>query len=117
MSLVDELQQLDALRQRGVLSEAEFAQAKARLLAGSAPAPAEASVNGLRRSTDDRWIAGVCGGLAHLTGAESWLWRLAFATLFLFAGTGVLVYILMWIFVPPAAPPGTGSHLTPRDGR
>jgi phage shock protein C len=113
MSLADELQQLDALRQRGVLSEAEFAQAKARLLAGAAPSAGVVTANGLRRSADDRWIAGVCGGLARLTGAESWLWRLAFALLFLFAGTGGLLYILLWIFVPTAALPGTRSHLTP----
>ncbi len=113
MSLADELQQLDALRQRGVLSEAEFAQAKARLLAGELPAPGVVAANGLRRSADDRWLAGVCGGLGRLTGAESWLWRLAFALLFLFAGTGALLYILMWIFVPLAPLPGARSHLTP----
>ena len=113
MSLADELQQLDALRQRGVLSEDEFVRAKARLLAGEAPSASGVAANGLRRSLDDRWIAGVCGGLARLTGAESWLWRLAFALLFLFAGTGVLLYILMWIFVPTATSPGTRSHLTP----
>ncbi|MGY0193607.1 PspC domain-containing protein [Leptothrix sp. BB-4] len=113
MSLADELQQLDALRQRGVLSEAEFAQAKARLLSGQAPAPAVVAGNGFRRTADDRWIAGVCGGLARLTGAESWLWRLAFALLFLFAGTGGLLYLLLWIFVPLAPSPGPRSHLTP----
>ncbi|MDP4300123.1 PspC domain-containing protein [Leptothrix discophora] len=113
MSLADELQQLEDLRQRGVLSEAEFAQAKARLLAGQAVAPGVVVANGLRRSADDRWIAGVCGGLARLIGAESWLWRLAFALLFLFAGTGGLLYLLLWIFVPQAPLPGTRSHLTP----
>ncbi|RZS58670.1 PspC domain-containing protein [Sphaerotilus mobilis] len=112
MSLPDELQQLDALRQRGVLSESEFVQAKARLLSGELPVAGVVAANGLRRSLDDRWIAGVCGGLARLTGAEAWLWRLAFALLFLLAGTGVLLYILTWIFVPTAPPPGMRSHLT-----
>ena len=46
------------------------------------------------------WIGGVCGGLARATGIESWVWRLIFAVLFLFGGTGLLLYILLWIFVP-----------------
>jgi hypothetical protein len=43
MGLADELQKLDQLRRDGVLSDAEFAQAKARLLAGEA-APADPSL-------------------------------------------------------------------------
>ena len=53
-----------------------------------------------RRSADDRWIAGVCGGLARVTGVESWVWRLVLTALLLFGGTGGLLYILLWIFVP-----------------
>ena len=60
----------------------------------------QSTVNRLRRSRDDRWLGGVCGGLARLTGMESWIWRLAFALLFLFWGAGLLLYILLWIFVP-----------------
>jgi phage shock protein C len=45
------------------------------------------------------WVA-ICGGVAGLTGMESWIWRLAFALLFLFWGAGLLLYILLWIFVP-----------------
>ena len=58
------------------------------------------AVNALRRSRDDRWIAGVCGGLAKSTAMESWVWRLIFALLLLFGGAGLLAYALMWIFVP-----------------
>ena len=58
------------------------------------------AVNALRRSTTDRWIGGVCGGLARATGVESWIWRLIFAVLLLFGGTGLLIYLLLWIFVP-----------------
>ena len=54
----------------------------------------------LRRSRDDRWLGGVCGGIARVTGVESWIWRLLFALLALCAGTGALVYLLMWILVP-----------------
>jgi phage shock protein C len=101
MSLADDLIKLEALRERGVLSDEEFGQAKRRLLeAPAAPPVAVLVVNRFRRSLDDRWIAGVCGGLARLTGAQSWVLRLCFALLFFFAGTGVLLYLLLWIFVP-----------------
>ncbi|MFN4003238.1 MAG: PspC domain-containing protein [Hylemonella sp.] len=105
MSLADELLKLQELRERGVLSDAEFAQAKARVLqAGQEPAAtppaAVQAINRLRRSSTDRWLGGVCGGLARLSGLESWVWRLIFAVLACFGGFGVLVYLLLWIFVP-----------------
>jgi len=103
MGLVDDLHRLDDLRSRGALSEDEFQRAKVRLLdVGSTAAeiPAVAAINRLRRSRRDRWIAGVCGGLAALTGVESWIWRLVLVALALFGGTGVVFYILLWIFVP-----------------
>ncbi len=101
MPLVDELTKLDELRRSGALSEAEFQQLKARLLdAPPAGSSAVAAFNRLRRSASDKWIAGVCGGLAHATGLESWAWRLIFALLLLFGGIGIVVYLLCWIFVP-----------------
>lgn len=104
MSKADELERLATLRDRGVISEAEFQQLKTQVIQGSATTPVGApvlsNVNRLRRSRDDRWLGGVCGGVARLTGMESWVWRLAFALLFLFWGAGLLLYILLWIFVP-----------------
>jgi len=102
MSLADELSKLDELRSRGSISDDEFARAKARLLGTAVPSdiPAVDAVNRLRRSRADRWIGGVCGGVALSTGVESWIWRLILAVLALFGGTGVLLYILLWIFVP-----------------
>jgi len=100
MSLADELHRLDELRGRGVISDDEFSRAKARLIDGPAEAPALAAVNAFRRSSQDRWIAGVCGGLARVTGVESWVWRLVLTALLLFGGTGGLLYLLLWIFVP-----------------
>jgi phage shock protein PspC (stress-responsive transcriptional regulator) len=104
MALADELQKLDELRQRGTLTEEEFARAKARLLEGQPAAgpvpPGVQAINSFRRSSTDKWIGGVCGGLARLTGVESWIWRLLFAVLACFGGAGVLLYLLLWIFVP-----------------
>ena len=103
MGLADELSRLDDLRQRGVLSDEEFQRAKARLLDGPPPPPdipAVAAINRWRRSRSDRWIGGVCGGVAAITGVESWIWRLILVALAFFGGTGVLLYLLLWIFVP-----------------
>jgi phage shock protein PspC (stress-responsive transcriptional regulator) len=42
----------------------------------------------------------VCGGIAQVTGLASWVWRLVFVFAMIFAGTGLLLYVLLWIFVP-----------------
>jgi phage shock protein C len=99
MTLADELTKLDALRASGALTDAEFQRAKQRLLDG-VPPPAAAAVNNFRRSATDRWIGGVCGGLGVATGVESWVWRLILTVLLMFGGTGLIVYLLLWIFVP-----------------
>jgi phage shock protein C len=103
MSLSDELSKLAELRASGTLSEEEFTRAKERLLnsAGTTPSePLSAAVNSFRRSRTDRWLGGVCGGIGRATGVESWVWRLLFAVLFLCFGAGLLVYLLLWLFVP-----------------
>jgi len=54
----------------------------------------------LKRSNADKMIAGVCGGLAKYFEIDSTLIRLAFAFAAIWAGTGILVYVVMWIVVP-----------------
>ena len=112
MALSDELGKLGELHERGVLSDDEFTRAKERLLAQAPAGPREASagiaaVNGLRRSSTDRWLSGVCGGLAEVSGIASWGWRMIFTLLVLFGGTGIVAYLLLWLFVPdtPASLP------------
>lgn len=101
MKLSEELAQLEQMHQRGALSDTEFAQAKNRLLqAAATPPPPISAINNLRRSASDRWLGGVCGGLATFTGMESWLWRLLLVLTFLAGGIGVVLYLLLWIFVP-----------------
>jgi phage shock protein C len=103
MSLSDELSKLAALRASGTLSEEEFTRAKERLLnaqPASTEEPLSAAVNSFKRSRTDRWLGGVCGGIGRATGVESWVWRLLFAVLFLCFGAGLLVYLLLWMFVP-----------------
>ncbi len=115
MTESDELAKLGDLHRSGVLSDEEFARAKARVLGGAAAAAATGqapivdAVNRLRRSRDERWLGGVCGGIGRSTGVAAWVWRLIFCALLLFGGTGLLVYVLMWIFVPlEPAPVGLG---------
>jgi phage shock protein PspC (stress-responsive transcriptional regulator) len=104
MSDSDELGKLGDLHQRGILSDDEFARAKARVLNGMPPArtsPPVSALNQFRRSLSDRWLGGVCGGLAQATGVASWVWRLIFTFGVVFAGCGLALYILLWILVPP----------------
>jgi phage shock protein C len=103
MALADELSKLAELRANGGLTEEEFKRAKDRLLMSEQPRadePLASAVNSFRRSRTDRWFGGVCGGIARSTGMEAWVWRLLFTVLFICAGAGLLVYVLLWIFVP-----------------
>jgi phage shock protein PspC (stress-responsive transcriptional regulator) len=54
--------------------------------------------NRIRRSRSDRFIGGVCSGLAKETNLPSWLWRVIFV-ITLGCGSG-LAYLVMWYFVP-----------------
>lgn len=106
MTISDELQSLNDLHQRGALSDDEFLRAKARVL-GERSAPPVGGlvdrVNGLRRSTTDAWLGGVCAGLAQITGLAAWAWRLLFIGFALCGGAGVLAYALLWLLVPQGA--------------
>jgi phage shock protein C len=102
LSIADDIARLDELHTKGALSDDEFERAKKRLLDGQPPPPPPAfeALNTLRRSRADRWLGGVCGGIARSTGIDSWLWRLAFALVAFAGGAGIVVYVLLWIFVP-----------------
>ena len=110
MDLADQLQKLQALREQGVLTEDEFVLAKKRVLDGNLTPREQAYVrptsilNQFRLSTTDKWIGGVCGGLAELTSIPAWSWRILFLLTALLHGFGALVYILLWIFVPVQPP-------------
>jgi phage shock protein PspC (stress-responsive transcriptional regulator) len=97
MSTADEIAKLHELLGKGAVTPAEYERAKARLL-GAPPAPLP--LNRLRLSNRDRWIAGVCGGIAAVTGVETFVWRLIFALGLFLGGFTALLYLLLWIFVP-----------------
>lgn len=54
----------------------------------------------LYRSRKDKMLAGICGGLAEYFDVDPSLVRLASVLLCLYAGTGLLVYILAAIIIP-----------------
>ncbi|WP_285749822.1 PspC domain-containing protein [Lentzea sp. NBRC 105346] len=62
---------------------------------------ATTQVKKLRRSRDDRMLAGVCGGFAKLLGVDAALVRIGLvaATLLGF-GTGAILYVAAWILMP-----------------
>jgi len=108
--IADEIKRLHELHQAGALTDAEFEQAKAKILSSanvnlhkassSSAGSFGAELNALRRSRTDRWLSGVCGGLALASGVDSWVWRLVFVLFTLTFGFGAVVYLLLWIFVP-----------------
>jgi phage shock protein PspC (stress-responsive transcriptional regulator) len=58
----------------------------------------------LYRSTTDRRVAGVCGGLADYFGLDATLVRiLYFVALILPGGIGILPYVVLWIVLPEQA--------------
>ncbi len=54
----------------------------------------------LTRSSHDKMIAGVCGGLGQYLGIDSTVVRLIFVLLALAGGPGILAYIILWLVVP-----------------
>ena len=51
-------------------------------------------------SETDKKIGGVCGGLAEYFGIDSLILRLIFVALIIGWGTGLVLYILLWILAP-----------------
>ena len=56
----------------------------------------------LARNPNDKWIAGVCGGIARWLGWSSDSVRLLYVLISVFSAAfpGLLVYIVLWIAMP-----------------
>ena len=54
----------------------------------------------LYRSRTDRKLAGVCGGIAEYYGWDPTLVRVAWIVLTLLGGSGILIYLIMWLDMP-----------------
>jgi phage shock protein PspC (stress-responsive transcriptional regulator) len=55
---------------------------------------------GVRRRSDDKWIGGVCSGLADRLGVDPVIVRAAFVLLSILGGVGVSVYLVAWALLP-----------------
>ncbi len=67
---------------------------------GSATVTDQSAARQLRRSADDRMLAGVAGGIARYLGTDVTLVRVIVAALALFTGAGVALYIAAWLLIP-----------------
>ena len=60
------------------------------------------SRNPLRRSKSDRWIGGVCAGLAKWLSWDVTLVRMLYILVSIFSAAfpGILAYVIFWIIMP-----------------
>src|SRR4051812_9907040 len=78
------------------------------------PPPGPPARAQLRRSRTDKMVGGVAGGLAEYSGIDPLLWRVGFVALTLAGGSGILVYLLLWVLMP-SGPPGPDDRGGPLD--
>ena len=61
----------------------------------------------LYRSEEDRWVSGICGGLASYFEMDSTLVRVIFILISFAAGGGLLIYLILWLIIPLESGPST----------
>src|ERR687888_200693 len=76
--------------------------------------PPAAEPRRLKRSRDDRLIAGVCGGLGRYFGIDPVIFRVAAVALILVGGAGVLLYLAAIFLVPNEGDQQGGRNLGQR---
>ncbi len=57
----------------------------------------------LTRSSSQKMIAGVCGGIAEYLGWDVTIVRLLWIVLTLAGGSGILIYLILWLVMPQNA--------------
>ena len=72
----------------------------------------------LYRSTTDKMLGGVAGGLAEYFSIDSTLVRVLFIVIVFLGGGGIIAYIILWIVVPqkPYELPKYPFNQTPPEG-
>ena len=64
----------------------------------------------LRRGRD-RWLGGVCSGLAEYFNIDPLVVRIAFVAAAFLQGFGVLLYVVLWVLMPPPDAPAAVTDL------
>jgi len=54
----------------------------------------------LRRSRNNRVIAGVCSGIGEYLGVDPVAIRLLMVVATLMGGSGILIYLVAWVLIP-----------------
>ncbi len=62
----------------------------------------EWNLDALTKSSTDVQVAGICGGLGEHTPIPSWIWRVAIVGLAFAGGAGMIIYGLLYVFMPDA---------------
>lgn len=62
-------------------------------------------VRRLKRSSRDKKIAGICGGFGEYFNVDPTLVRVLWILAVLLGGTGLLLYLILWIVMPLDADP------------
>ena len=87
--------------------------------ARSATVTGQPQAGQLRRSADDKMLAGVAGGIARYLNADVTLVRIIIAALVLFTGAGLALYVAAWLLIPADGEdqPVAGTWLAARRDR
>lgn len=83
----------------------------ANLTGSPGPATPAAAPKRLMRSSTDKKIGGVCAGIAEYFDLDPTIVRVIWFLAVFFAGSGFLVYIILWIVLPLA--PASGAISVP----
>ncbi len=78
--------------------------------AGEAKRPSSGSPR-LHLSARDRKLAGVCGGLGEFLGMDALIFRVLFVVFFFAWGSGVMLYVVLWLLMPRAPLPAERAAL------
>src|SRR4051794_4464943 len=71
----------------------------------SSPDPEPTPTRRLTRTSSDRMLAGVAAGLGRHFDLDPALVRIAFVVLALFGGSGVAIYLILWLLLPSETAP------------
>lgn len=64
----------------------------------------------LYRSESDRKIAGICGGLGEYFDVDPVIFRAVFVVLLIGAGSGLLLYLILWFIIPTESEVKSTTH-------
>lgn len=77
--------------------------------------PPKTTPSRLYRSETNKMIAGVAGGLGEYFEIDPTIIRIIFIILALFQGSGVLIYIVMWVILPVHSRLSSNNETTVKD--